>query len=403
VKRLVSAVCHVAVLVLAFRWACSTSGFLVIGLGLCLLLDRYVLRLLPWSGSICWTRELSVRAGYFLIGATAFFWMRPGIVPVEEAAYRGVIVSLVAFLGEQFVGLLSASAWMAWCLRGCLVCLLGLSVPLIAALHPLHTVPKRSPAAMGLAFANVRFRTSDGLELAGWVIPADRARGNVIFCHGHGRNRGHVAALLPTLHELGLNVLAFDFRGHGDSEGHTSTFGHREVADLMAAVAYLNEQYVEQPLILVGISLGADVLLQALPQLPQVQGVWSEGAFSRFANVADNQFAWVPACFRGELMQMYYRLGWLECGMWGPAISPIDRLSGLSVPIYFCHAQGDQLVPAAEGEDLYAAYRGPKWHWWVENATHYNVRQRNNAEYLRRLKTFVENCLSAQNSPVQHY
>src|SRR5262249_282114 len=59
------------------------------------------------------------------------------------------------------------------------------------------------------------------------------------------------------------------------------------------------------------------------------------------------------------------------------------------------HGQFDELVPFADGQALYAAYAGPKWHWWVKNATHYNVRQRHHQEYLQRLRAFVEGCLAA--------
>src|SRR5262249_15393538 len=128
------------------------------------------------------------------------------------------------------------------CSKSVLVALLVLLLPVVAALHPLRTVPKRTPAAFGLTFEDVRFRTADGVTLAAWLVPHSQARGNLIFCHGHGRNRCHVAGLLQTFHDLGLNVLAFDFRGHGDSEGHTSTFGQREVHDLLAAEAYLSKR-----------------------------------------------------------------------------------------------------------------------------------------------------------------
>jgi hypothetical protein len=122
--------------------------------------------------------------------------MRPGIVPVEEAAYRGAVVSLIVFLLEalvkqvtRWVGLSdpskspSRSAWLAslWprlILGGLFVPL----VPVIVGLHPLHTIPKRTPASFGLAFEDIRFQSADGLELAGWVVPHERARGNVIFC-----------------------------------------------------------------------------------------------------------------------------------------------------------------------------------------------------------------------------
>lgn len=331
------------------------------------------------------------RFGWFVAGTLGFYLMRPGIVPWWEAVQRGILLSLIAFLVEA-TGKLVSSAFLKWSIRFAFVSLLLFGVPLIASLHPLHTVPKRTPASFGLSFDDVRIRTADGVTLAGWVIPAERGRGNVIFCHGHGRNRGHVAGLLPMLHNLGFNVLAFDFRGHGDSEGHCSTFGYAEVSDLLAAEAHLRERFPDRPLFLIGVSLGAAVSLQALPRMPHVRGVWSEGSFARFSEVASNKFRWVPEVLRGSLMQLYYRIGWLDTGFWGPSANPVESLNGLTVPVYFCHAVEDKLVPLDQGEALYDAYSGPKWAWWVAGATHYNVRQRNREEYLRRLANFLE-CL----------
>jgi fermentation-respiration switch protein FrsA (DUF1100 family) len=377
---------------MALRWSYSASGFLVTGIGLALLLDRYALRLLPWN-PIAWKKEVCVRAGFFLGGAVAFYFLRPGIVPLREAAHRGLMVCLVAFLAERFPGLTSPTR-SGWCLRGVLVALIILLIPLVAALHPLHTVPKRTPAALGLAFEDVRFRTTDGVELGAWLIPHPRPRGNFIFWHRHGRNRGHVGALWTTFHELGLNVLAFDFRGHGDSDGHTSAFGHREVEDLIAAEAYLSTRCPGQPLLLAGVSLGAAVALQTVPKLPNVRGVWSEGSFACLGNAVEYKFSPMPDLLRCPLVDFYYWLGWLDCGLWGPSVNPVVSLQGARVPIFFCHGRRDELVPFAEGETLYQAYGGPKGHWWVEGASHYDVQQRNHREYLRRLRTFLEECLA---------
>jgi fermentation-respiration switch protein FrsA (DUF1100 family) len=361
--------------------------------GLALLLDRYALGLLPWA-PIAWRKEVFARAASFLGGAAVFYFMRPGIVPLREAAYRGMVVCLVAFLVERLLGLLRPSRrglGLAAILAGTV-----LLIPVVAALHPLHTVPKRTPASLGLDFEDVRFRTADGVELAAWLVPHPSPRANLIFCHGHGRSRGHVAALLPTLHSLGLNVLAFDFRGHGDSEGHTSAFGHLEVEDLVVAEAYLSRRCPGQPLLLAGVSLGAAVSLQALPRLPHVRGVWSEGAFARFGNAVDYKFSPLPAPLRASLVHLYYGLGWLDCGLWGPNVNPVECLRGVTVPIFFCHGRRDELVPFAEGEALFLSYGGLKQHWWVEGACHYNVRQRNHAEYLGRLRAFLEECLSGR-------
>ena len=403
-RRLLFLCGHFALLAAAFAFTSSTSGFVVTGFGLALLLDRYLTRLLPWNRPVYWLKELGLRGGSLLVGAVAFYLMRPGIVPLGEAAYRGFIVSLVAFLLEVVVEQVTkyhadspSRAWRwKFGLRSVLLGTVAIAAPVIVTLHPLHTVPKRGPDAMGLAFDDVRFQTADGVTLAGWVVPHVEARGNVIFCHGHGRNRGHVAGLLPTFHNLGLNVLAFDFRGHGDSEGHTSTFGHREVGDLLAAASYLRARFPDQPLFLAGISLGAAVTLQALPLLPEVQGVWSEGCFSHLTAAIENEFAWLPAGLRAPMLSLYHVAGYLDCGFWAPAVNPLDSLSRVNVPIYFTHGEQDELVPIADGKALYDAYRGPKRHWWVENASHYDVRQRHREEYLERLRSFFEERLLAQ-------
>jgi fermentation-respiration switch protein FrsA (DUF1100 family) len=413
VKRLFFCLGHLAVMLAAFRWSHSTSGFLVTGPGLCLLLDFYLTRLLPWARPITWGKEIGLRGGYALTGAVGFYYMRPGIVPVAEAGYRGAMVSLIAFLLEALVGQLTRRlirtdftkppcrpAWRASVgPRLVLAGLFPLFVPVIITLHPLHTVPKRTPASLGLAFEDVRFRTTDGLELAGWVMPHAQPRGTVIFCHGHGRNRGHLAALLPTLHELGLNALAFDFRGHGDSAGDTSTFGHVEVADLLAAGAHVRRRFPGQPLFLVGVSLGAAVSVQALPHMPDVRGVWVEACFSHLSHAIRYELAWAPACLRGPLLSLYNGLAWADCGFWARRIRPIDCLRRVRVPIYFVHGRHDALVPFADGEALYTAYAGPKWHWWVDNATHYDVRQKHREEYLQRLRAFLEDRLAEARAP----
>jgi hypothetical protein len=208
-KRTASILCHVAVLLAAARYSHSASGFLVTGLGLALLLDRYATRLLPWAAPAAWPKELSVRAGYAAAGAVAAYLARPGVVPVREVALLGAGFSLIAFLLELLVGLAARVTGRRSWLRLVALGVVALLSPL-AALHPIHTVPKRTPAALGLAFEEVHFGSGDGVRLAGWLVPHPQARANVVFCHGHGRNRGQVAGLLPTLHRLRLNVLAFE-------------------------------------------------------------------------------------------------------------------------------------------------------------------------------------------------
>jgi alpha-beta hydrolase superfamily lysophospholipase len=403
-RNVLACLCQGLLLAAAWRTSDSLSGFLLFGLGPAMLLDRYLFRALPWPRPR-WQRELPVRVAAFASGAAGALLLRWGSLSAREALWWALGANLLVVWAQALsalaraVGrrLFPAAPLLLRLHRPGLLCAFGglfvLGLPLIAV-HPPHTTPGRAPDALGLAYEDVHFGTADGLELAGWLVPAGSARGNVLFCHGHGRNRGQGLSLLPTLHGLGLNVLAFDFRGHGDSPGRTTTFGRREVQDVLAAVGYLRERCPGLPLFVVGVSYGAAVSLQALPQMPDVRGVWSEGCFDRFGRVADHCFGVLPEAVRGPVLSAYEALLWLDTGAWLQESRPAAALAGLRVPIYFCHAQADDLVPWAGAESMYEGYAGPKWHFWAEGATHANIRQRCRAEYLRRLSAFLEERLA---------
>jgi uncharacterized protein len=379
----------------AHTWSTSTLGFLLAGIAPVMMVDRYSLRLLPWTGKVAWSRELLIRMSWIGGGAAFFYLMRYGCVRWSEAILLGAGLCLTVFLAEPIIALIGRIIGWRWAAGLCGIGTILLLPPLIAT-HPLHIVPKRAPSASGLAFTDVRIPSTDGVRLAGWLLPHPHARGNVLFCHGWGRNRGQAAGLLPVLHEMGFNVLAFDFRGHGDSSGHTARFGRSEVQDLLSAAAFLREQFPGQPLFIIGVSYGAAVTLQALPHVADVAGVWSEGCFSRMENVVANYFQPLPDWIRPALVDLCDAVAWLDCGIKSGDINPLDGLQRTTTPIYFCHGRRDELIPLSEAEALYQAYDGPKWAWWVDGANHYNVRQRNNGEYLRRLRSFLESPTGAE-------
>jgi pimeloyl-ACP methyl ester carboxylesterase len=393
VRKTLAVLCHAAILAEAFRQSDCVAYFLVAGVGPALLLDRHLLRVLRWPDPVRHGRELAGLLLYALAGFLGAYFCRLGAVPLVEALSFGAGLAMLVVVLDSVVGFLARLAgWSASPRLIAPVLLLGLS-PLVA-LHPPRTVPTRTPAAQGLAYEDVTFTTGDGVELRGWFVPHSQARANVVFCHGHGRNRGHAGGLLPTLHEMGLNVLAFDFRGHGESGGHAATFGDREKQDLLAATEWLRRRCPGRPLFVVGVSYGAAVTLQTIPELPDLKGVWVEGAFARLDNVVNNYFRPAPPWLRARLAATYEALGWVDCGLWGPNVSPVGSVAGASVPVCFVHARHDELVPFAEAVALNDAYPGPKTCWWVE-ARHYDVRGKHRDEYLTRLREFLDRCLTA--------
>jgi len=134
------------------------------------------------------------------------------------------------------------------------------------------------PKALGLPFESVALRSSDGVELAGWWVPADEARGTVVLVHGLNRSRIEMVRKAPFLHEHHWNALLFDLRHHGESGGEATTFGFKEKDDVLAAVAEARRR-APGPVVLWGVSLGGASVMMAAAQDPAVAGVVCDSSY----------------------------------------------------------------------------------------------------------------------------
>lgn len=112
---------------------------------------------------------------------------------------------------------------------------------------------------------DAKIRSADGTELAATYYPGIEPRGLLVVAHGLGEHSGCYESFAATLAETpGLvDVLAFDFRGHGRSPGRRGVIGRYEelVADLAAAVAWAGEHRPDLPRFLLGHSNGGQVAL----------------------------------------------------------------------------------------------------------------------------------------------
>ncbi|MBC8057579.1 MAG: alpha/beta fold hydrolase, partial [Rhizobiales bacterium] len=61
--------------------------------------------------------------------------------------------------------------------------------------------------------------TADGLALQLREWPCTYARGTVLIVHGLGEHIGRYAQVAAQLLRCGRNVVGYDQRGHGESEG----------------------------------------------------------------------------------------------------------------------------------------------------------------------------------------
>ena len=199
-----------------------------------------------------------------------------------------------------------------------------------------------TPADVGLEFEDLTLSTSDGLGISAWYVPRQKANGTVIFCHGNAGNMADRLFVIQLFHKLGYNLLMFDYRGYGGSEGRPDEEG--TYLDAAAAWDYVAEIKKEPPsrIALVGRSLGGAVAIDlALRHPPGALVV--EATFTSLADVGRLHYPLLPV---GWLLRYRY--------------DSLDKVPHLTCPKQFYHGREDGLIPIENGRRLFEAAAAPK-------------------------------------------
>ena len=132
------------------------------------------------------------------------------------------------------------------------------------------------------AFEPITFTSPDGLELAGWYA-ASKNRAAVVLVHGGGGDRMGTRSHAELLARHGYGVLLYDSRGRGESAGSPNALGWEWENDVEGALAYLaaRPEVDDDRIGGVGLSTGADVLLEVAAQRRELAAVVAEGASIR--------------------------------------------------------------------------------------------------------------------------
>lgn len=124
------------------------------------------------------------------------------------------------------------------------------------------------------SFQVVSFNTLDEqTSLSGWFFPAvGEPVSTIILVHDNGKNRLQFGLDMPGLYEFlvnqRMNVLSFDLRHSGKSEGQLSAFGYAEWEDVLAAIQYAKKYMVTKNVLIFGFGSGVSASLLAWQSLP---------------------------------------------------------------------------------------------------------------------------------------
>jgi uncharacterized protein len=197
-----------------------------------------------------------------------------------------------------------------------------------------------TPDKINLKFDEIELETADKVKLSAWWTPNDNARATLIFSHGNAGNIGNRLDKLKIFHDLGLNVLLYDYRGYGKSEGRPSDNGL--YADAQAAYDYaVNEKKIPvDQIISYGESLGGPVAAH-LAANNKVKAVILE---STFTNLEDMALLRMP----------------LLAGLAKSRLDTLADVANIKSPVLVLHSPNDEIVPYAHGQKLFEAVKTPK-------------------------------------------
>jgi fermentation-respiration switch protein FrsA (DUF1100 family) len=280
-----------------------------------------------------------------------------------------------------------------------LVIFVGISAYMGYSLTRVERVPlTENPGVVGLAYEDVAFPSLDkDLTLRGWFLPGEAGYPAIIMVHGNGYNRDDPTIgtldIAPQLVESGYNVLMFDLRGYGESDGSTVGGGYLEKRDLDGAVAYIKSRGFYR-IGVIGFSLGAVTALLAAAEDQDIAAVVSDSSYADLNDLMEPEFekrTKAPLIFLHPILFMIKILYGVDFA----AIRPVAVVSEIKPrPILFIHGSADTTIPVSHASRLFEAAENPQDELWVvPDAGHTQAYKMHPAEYMQKVTDFFNAAL----------
>jgi len=253
--------------------------------------------------------------------------------------------------------------------------------------HPRRSDIGPPPSARGWTYQDVSFRDQAGLTLRGWWIPGTGGP-TILMAHGWTSSRRQPHDESGYLHAAGYNLLLFDFRGHGQSDGSYTTLGWAEPDDLRAAIDFAHSRS-PGTVGVIGYSMGAVAALEEAVSDSRVAVVVADSPFADLPS--EQQYAWehatrLPFVPFGMPLDIMAKL---DLGYDPARVRPVMAAGRLRQPLLVIVGTSDVVVPPTQGYAVFRAARGPKKLLVVPGADHITAYGRDPIPYERAVLSFL--------------
>ncbi len=248
--------------------------------------------------------------------------------------------------------------------------------------------------------SEVEFKTFDNLKLNGLFIKRKNAKGNLLLCHGIHSIKEFMYMFIDIL--MDYNVLMFDFRAHGKSEGNLITVGFNESRDVISAAKYLKELTKDDenktlPLVATGFSMGGSSVLRAVEQDPTIcDAIIADSAFRSLTEVVYDSFhiraKGLPRFpFFYVIKWVFYFVSKINLDL----VAPIKSVKKINKPILFIHSVDDHVVSNKNSVSMFEVSVHNKSRLWIgPSCQHARLHNNYFDAYKNKVINFLKDALS---------
>lgn len=208
---------------------------------------------------------------------------------------------------------------------------------------------------------------SSDREIEALLVTAPAARWAVIFCHESGSSKESWEKYAYFLPRIGCSILSVDLNARENSESPNPLSqwpSEENVQRIVTAVRWAKKAFAGTPIVLFGVSNGADAALAAsFSDREAVEGVIADGLFSMKEIFRDYIARWAPVLVRTNLFGKNYPR-WVvsifsELGFWycqrqsGRRFVDVEKLLRRPhAPLLMIHGESDDYIPSGHQKFL---------------------------------------------------
>jgi fermentation-respiration switch protein FrsA (DUF1100 family) len=194
-----------------------------------------------------------------------------------------------------------------------------------------------------------RSDSHEGLAYELWLPEAEPPWPGIVVLHGAGSSKESHADFARAASGSGMAAIAYDQRGHGDSEGEMSPDAVNDVARMARLLG--SETGVDPTRIAVrGSSMGGYMAIQAAATSDSIAGAIA------FCPAGEEHLLWG---LRHDELEMKVDERAFEAWLEEHDLRDAVELMGPK-PLILIHAQGDEQIPFAWSEELYQRAAEPR-------------------------------------------